>query len=253
MKKHSPLFLFFLFLTFFSCKNENELVPVQIPEPEEVVIPKFAKPDSFKASGKPFKLYNLPFKFDSIPNPLGGKNLEFHYGTIYLNYTNQFNKLVTQKGLESNTAAQICRQVSPDEPSLRRNSGGFYNHTLFFEQLTPKTTTKPSEKLQNAITANFTSFDNFIMLLSKKANETFGSQWVWVIVKNKELQIVTTNEENNPLMQDATTTGRPIIAIDVWEHSYLNDYKIQKKEYLKALIEHLNWEIISLRYEDVTQ
>lgn len=250
MKKSIFFLAFTSLIVYTSCKSDNDLVPVQIPEREEKAIHKLTKPDSYKAEGNPFKLYALPFPFDTLTSPLGGENLEFHYSKTYLNYTNRLNKLVTQKDWTEKTISQICKEVTNDDEALKNNAGGFYNHTLFFELLTANTKTKPSEFLAEAITTDFGSIEEFKRVFKTKAISTIGSQWVWLILdSSKKLQIVVTTNENNPLMKDAAIKGQPLIALDMWEHAYIAEYKNQKSAYTDAFLKHLNWELVSTNFE----
>lgn len=250
MQNCKNIVLIGVFLILFSCKNDNDLVPVQIPEREEKSIHKLTNPEHYKATGNPFKLYPLPFPFDTLTSPLGGENLEFHYSKVYLNYTNRINKLVTQKDIADKTISEICKEVTTEETELKNIAGAFYNHTLFFELLTPNLETKPSEILNEAFIQDFGSFANFKKEFQHKANSSFGSNWAWLIIDNqKKLQIITTTNENNPLMKDALVKGKPLIALDLWEHAYISDYKNQKSAYINAFTKHINWDIVSDRYD----
>ncbi len=250
--KISTFYIFGLFLiSFYSCKNDSAVEPVKLPEREVIEVQKFPSPSSFKAKGTPFHLVELPFSFDSISKPLAAESLVYNYGTVYLNYTNKLNNLVTSKGWENLSISEICKKVNPDEIKLKRAAGGFYNHTLFFEQISINKT-QLSDKMKTAIIENFGSLENFKIAIQNKTDESFASQWLWVIVdKNKALQLVFTNNENNPLMQDEIVKGKPILAIDLWEHTYLNTGRNSKKDYVNAILNNLNWEIISNRYETI--
>lgn len=248
-------FLAIAFLTLLvSCKEDTNLVEVKIPEPEVKVSHEFSNPNDYKATGKPFKLYALPFRFDSISQPIGGKNLEYHYAKVYLNYANKLNTLIEEKQWTDKTITQICTEVKAEDVALKNNAGGFYNHTLYFEILTPKLNTQPSDTLKTALVDAFGSVANFKTSFTKTALSSFGSSWVWLLVtKNKKLEIVTTTNENNPLMVDATSKGKPLIALDVWEHAYLNNYQNNKKEYIDCFLKHLNWDLISERYQNLIE
>ena len=121
MTKHSLVILGLLSL--LSCKNNSNLVEVQIPEPEVVVQTKFANPDTFKATGLPFKLTPIKYPFDAFPNFIDGKNLEFHYSHIYLSYTNNLNKKVTEKNWETKKASQICKEINPEDQAFLNFAG----------------------------------------------------------------------------------------------------------------------------------
>lgn len=253
--KKSILILVFSSSLLFSCKQDNNLVEVQIPEPEVIIESKFAIPQDFKAVGSPFKLFPITYTFEQFPDFIDGKTFEFHYGRIYLSYANNLNSLVKNTDWNSKTISQICSEASQEEDkAILKNGGGFYNHTLFFENLTPKKGKKPSDELKLAIEESFISFDEFKKSFEKEALAQSGSNWVWLIVNvDKKLEIVTTSNENNPLMKNAPKKGKPILCLDIWEHAYLLNSKHSKQNYIEHFFNYIDWENVSEIYKSIQQ
>lgn len=251
--KKKVLILVFSTSLLFSCKQDNNLIEVQIPEPEVVVESKFAIPQDFKAVGSPFKLFPVTYTFEQFPDFIDGKTFEFHYGRTYLSYANNLNSLVKNTDWSSKTISQICSEASAEEnKNLLKNAGGFYNHTLFFENLTTKNNSKPSEELQIAIEESFISLNEFKKTFENEALSQSGSNWVWLIVNgDKKLEIITTTNEMNPLMKNAVKRGKPILCLDVWEHSYLLNSKHSKQNYIEHFFNYVDWENVSEIYKSI--
>lgn len=252
MKKNYIL-LFFIFL-LFSCKNENNLVEVQLPEPEIQTSTTFGNPNSVKTIGGKFNLFKISYPYDALEPVIDGETMELHYAKHYLNYSNTLNRLVENNTeWEGKSILEILEKVSLKEIDLKNNAGGHYNHSLYFEILTPKGVKKPTEKLSKAIDENFVSFSIFKNKFINEANKHIGSGWAWLVVtKNGKLEITTTNNQNNPLMSDALIKGTPILCMDLWEHAYYLKYKNSRKSYIEAVFELINWSIVSKKYDNLS-
>ncbi len=251
MKK---LYLFILFVLFTSCKDESNLVEVQLPEPEEPVSVLYGNPKDVKANEGPFQLIALNYPYDALNPIVDGKTMELHYSKHYLGYTNKLNKeILAKKEWQGKSIDAILSKVTDSELDLKNNAGGYYNHSLFFEILTPKGAKKPTENLSNAINTNFISFSIFKNKFIAEANNHFGSGWVWLLVtKTGELKVVTTDNQDNPLMINAKVKGTPILGIDLWEHAYYLAYQNNRKEYIESIFESINWTVVSKKYDDLS-
>ncbi|VXB02298.1 Superoxide dismutase [Flavobacterium sp. 9AF] len=241
---------FIAVVLFVSCKDKNNLVEVALPEPEETVSVSFGNPADVKATGV-FQLIPLDFSYEALKTVIDGKTMELHYGKHYLGYTNALNKEVAiRKELEKKTIEEILSKVSDKELQLKNNAGGFYNHSLFFEIIKPKGAKKPTDELLDAINTHFVSFSIFKNKFITEGNQYFGSGWVWLIVtKNQELKVVTTSNQENPLMLDAKDKGLPILGIDLWEHAYYLNYQNNKKKYLENIFDCINWTVVMSKYK----
>ncbi|WP_130735540.1 superoxide dismutase [Flavobacterium sp. J27] len=242
-----------LLLLFISCKEKTDLVEVTLPEPEKQVANQFGSPLDVKASGKPFELISLNFNYDALKPVLEGNTMELHYAKHYLGYTNALNKeLINKKEWEAKTIEEILAKVSDNDITLKNNAGGYYNHSLFFEILEPKGAKMPKGDLLEAINKNFVSFSAFKNKFITEGMHHFGSGWVWLILtKSGELKVVTTSNQDNPLLFDAKNKGIPILGIDLWEHAYYLDYQNRKKEYLENIFDIINWSVVAKKYDNL--
>ncbi|WP_320815019.1 superoxide dismutase [Flavobacterium sp.] len=250
--KFQLLIIAFLFI---SCKNDNNLVEVQIPEPEVIdqKTSNFGDPNDVKTETGPFELVQLNYKFeDFVPN-LDGRTIETHYSKHLLGHANKLNKIVTENKWSKKTKIEdILLNLDINNLELRKSAGGYYNHNLFFENLAPKSNLKPSDTLTMAIDKNFGSFEAFKQTFIATASNVNGSGWTWLILNKKgDLEIITTVNNDNPLMKDALIKGTPLFNIDTWEHAYYLQYQNRKLEYLKKVFELLNWDLISKKFESL--
>lgn len=136
---------------------------------------------------------------------------------------------------------------------LRNNAGGYYNHTLFWESMAPKSGGQPKDTLATVITRDFGSFEVFKNQFADAAEKQFGSGWAWLVVdKTGKLVVTGTPNQDNPLMPNQTVKGTPILCLDVWEHAYYLDYQYKRKKYIEAFFKVINWKKVSERYLEAT-
>jgi Fe-Mn family superoxide dismutase len=132
-------------------------------------------------------------------------------------------------------------------PAVRNNGGGFYNHNLFWELLSPNGGTV-TPTMEAAINEAFGSFDAFKELFVKAAITRFGSGWAWLCVKDGKLEVCSTPNQDNPLMPNVGCSGFPILGLDVWEHAYYLNYQNRRPDYIQAFFNVINWEVVEARY-----
>jgi superoxide dismutase, Fe-Mn family len=253
MKKLLPFLLCLsLLVGFQSCKRKKltEVVEVPLPAAEDKLT--IGQPDDVKAEEGQFSLIELPYKYDELIPSIGMLTMEMHYSKHYLTYTNNLNKIVasdeTLKGL---SIEEILKKADTNNPDLRNNAGGYYNHSLFFGSLKSKAEKQPIDTLATTITRDFGSFDAFKTQFSNAAEKQFGSGWAWLVVdKNGKLQVVGTPNQDNPLMPQQTVSGTPLLCLDVWEHAYYLDYQYKRKKYIDAFFKVINWKKVGERFED---
>lgn len=238
-----------LFLALFSCNDNNklrEVVEVPLPTKEEKIT--IGSPEDVKADAGSFALTKLPFPYDGLAPAIRSLTLETHYSKHYLTYTNNLNKEIVSTEYENMAIEDILKKLDLNNAKLRQNAGGYYNHTLYFNILTPKEQT-PKDTLSGSINKEFGSFTNLTTQFKGQATKQFGSGWVWLVVdKLGKLQITTTENQDNPLMKNASIPGTPILGIDLWEHAYYLDYQNRKGSYIDAFYEHINWEKVNQNY-----
>ncbi|WP_133712822.1 superoxide dismutase [Myroides indicus] len=251
MMNHSYLRCFFLFsiLTLGSCNNPKELIEVQIPEREVFVESEvtYPNPSSIKTKQGPMEMPGLPYQFDELSDLFKPDHLLLHYNKIHLKYADQLNLSLHQTPIEKDTITTIVFKADNKNEKLKNLAGGYYNHNIFWKTLTNKKDTQPNAELQKAINNAFGNMSGFKKEFKEKALELVGSGWLWLISKNNSLAIVTTANNENPLMGHLML-GTPLLAIDLWEHSYYQTYQDNLHTYIDNCIQHLNWEFANEQY-----
>ncbi len=198
-----------------------------------------------------FQLPELPFPYEAYEKAVDATTMEIHHSKHHAGYTKNLNQAVEQLGLHGMRIEDIMEVTSKFPATIRNNGGGYYNHTLFWEILSPEAT-EASDKLNAAIESSFGSKDEMIQVMNKLTASQFGSGWGWVIVTpSGRLKIVTTANQDNPLMDVVPEEDRgiPIIGIDVWEHAYYLRYQNLRAKYLSNIWSIINWEEVSKKYE----
>ena len=246
MKK---IVLILICLQLLSChkKKLTELVEVPLPTKEEKI--EIGDPDDIKATDGAFQITKLNFKYSALEPNIDALTMETHYSKHYLNYTNNLNEQLIGTEFANSAIEEILKKLDLNNANLRNNAGGYYNHTLYFDNLSPKSTT-PQDTLAGAITKDFQSFENLKNQLSDVAIKQIGSGWAWLLVdKTGKLQVCSTPNQDNPLMPKQLVSGTPILAIDVWEHAYYLKYLNQRKKYIDAFFNCVNWKKVGEKYE----
>jgi Fe-Mn family superoxide dismutase len=236
------------FLLLFSCNDNKltEVVEVPLPTKEEKIT--IGSPNDVKADAGSFELTKLPFSYDGLAPAIRTLTMETHYSKHYLTYTNTLNKEILNTEFENMSIEDILKKLDLNNAKLRQNAGGYYNHTMYFNLLTPKEIT-PKDTLAGSINKEFGSFSNLTNQFKGQATKQFGSGWVWLVVdRYGKLQVTTTDNQDNPLMKNALIPGTPILGIDLWEHAYYLDYQNRKGSYIDAFYQHINWEKVNENY-----
>jgi Fe-Mn family superoxide dismutase len=193
-----------------------------------------------------FELASLPYAHDALEPHIDAKTMEIHHGKHHAAYTNNLNAAIAGTELEGKTIEEIL-QACKDKPAVRNNGGGFYNHNLFWQVMSPTGGGEPSGELASAINDTFGSFANFKEEFSKAAATRFGSGWAWLCVTNGKLEVCSTANQDNPLMGEGCQ-GTPILGLDVWEHAYYLLYQNRRPDYVNAFFNVINWEEVGRRY-----
>ena len=195
-----------------------------------------------------FELPKLPYAYDALEPHIDGRTMEIHHSKHHNGYTNNLNNAIDGTHLEGKSIEEIC--ATPGlSGAARNNGGGYYNHCMFWESMSPNGGGSPTGDLASAIDSNFESFDNFKAEFSKAAGTRFGSGWAWVCVdEGGKLCVCSTPNQDNPLMEESC--GKiPILALDVWEHAYYLNYQNRRPDYINAFFNVINWEEVNKRFE----
>lgn len=200
-----------------------------------------------------FTLPALQFSYDAYEQGIDAKTMEIHHSKHHKGYVRKLNKAVAESKLEGKSLEDLLMYASYRSLGVRNNSGGHYNHTLFWEILTPISDNSApgsaSKAFENAIIKHFGSMDALRKQLSVAAAKRFGSGWAWLVVTpNKELVVSSTPNQDNPIMDVSDVRGIPILGIDVWEHAYYLRYQNKRGDYLSAIWSLLDWGVVSEKY-----
>lgn len=195
-----------------------------------------------------FTLPALPYATDALEPHIDKATMEIHHGKHHQAYVDNLNKAIAGTENESKSLEELVKNAGAISPAVRNNGGGHWNHSFFWEILTP-TPTAPSGKLADAINSTFGSLDALHEKLSAAGATRFGSGWAWLIVKDGKLEVTSTANQDNPLMDVAEVKGTPILGIDVWEHAYYLKYQNKRPDYLKAIWSVINWAKVAEHYE----
>ena len=194
-----------------------------------------------------FELKNLPYAFDALEPYIDAQTMEIHHDKHHAAYTNNLNAAIEGTDLADATIEEILAKGT-DKPAVRNNGGGFYNHNLFWDILTPGGSKEPVGEVAAAITEAYGSFDNFKEEFSKAAATRFGSGWAWLVKKDGKVVVTSTPNQDNPLMPVADVQGTPILGLDVWEHAYYLKYQNKRPDYINAFFNVINWAEVTKRY-----
>ncbi len=253
MKKNIFLVLNLLIaIIILSCNNKKLIEVVDVPLPDvEQKTTAIGSPDDVKANEGPFQLGKLPYSYSALDPNISTSTMENHYSKHYLTYANNLNKAVAGTDLAVLTIEELQAKLDPSNAEIRNNAGGYYNHSLYFKCMAPKAGGQPKDSLASAITRNFGSFVNFTALFKDEASKQFGSAWVWLIVdQSGKLKITSTQNQDNPLMRNAAVPGKPILALDLWEHAYYLSYQNKRSNYVDAFFNVINWKKVGENYDD---
>jgi Fe-Mn family superoxide dismutase len=192
-----------------------------------------------------FELPQLPYATDALEPHIDTKTMEIHHGKHHAGYTNNLNNAIKGTELEEQSIEAILSKVGSNSIGVRNNGGGFYNHSLFWSIMSPNGGGAPTGELANAIDSAFGSFELFKDHFSKAAATRFGSGWAWLIVVDGKLEVSSTANQDNPLMDVSDVKGTPILGLDVWEHAYYLNYQNRRPDYINAFFNVVNWEKVS--------
>jgi superoxide dismutase, Fe-Mn family len=194
-------------------------------------------------------LPELKYGYDALEPHIDKETMQIHHQKHHQAYINNLIKAIEGTELENQDLEEMFRNMSNHPTAVRNNGGGHYNHTLFWEIMAPNAGGKPSGELLQAIEKRFGSFDDFVKEFNNAATSRFGSGWAWLIVDNNgQLQVTSTPNQDNPLMDVAETRGMPILGLDVWEHAYYLKYQNRRPEYVTNFWKVVNWAEVERRY-----
>ena len=183
--------------------------------------------------------------------------MEIHHGKHHAAYINNLNgALEGHSELQNKSIDDLISSINslPNnvQGPVRNNGGGHWNHSFFWKVMSPNGSGEPSGDLADAINSAFGSFDDFKSAFSKAGATRFGSGWAWLVVNNSgDLEVCSTPNQDNPLMDVSDANGKAILGVDVWEHAYYLNYQNRRPDYLTAFFNVVNWDAVSSNFDDV--
>ena len=196
-----------------------------------------------------FTLPELKFSYNALEPHIDARTMEIHHSKHHQGYTNKLNSALESAGLAFDSIEDLLAKIDMKNMALRNNAGGFYNHKLFWEIMTPSSNSEMSPELNDAIEKSFGTFQEFKSQFSSAAASRFGSGWAWLCVMDGELEICSSANQDNPLMPMIGCGGIPILGIDVWEHAYYLNYQNRRPDYINAFFEVINWGVVSNKFD----
>ena len=189
-----------------------------------------------------FELPKLPYAYDALEPHIDARTMEIHH-------SKHLNAAIAGTDLEGKSIEDLMKNLDMNNMPVRNNGGGHYNHTLFWEIMSPNGGGLPTGALAAAIDAAFSSFDAFKAEFSKAGATRFGSGWAWLCIKDGKLEVCSTPNQDNPLMPGVACGGQPILGMDVWEHAYYLHYQNRRPDYMEAFFNVIHWEEVAKRYQ----
>jgi Fe-Mn family superoxide dismutase len=195
-----------------------------------------------------FTLPNLPYAHEALEPHIDTLTMQIHHGKHHQAYVDNLNKAIAGTDNENKSLEELVKNAGSISPAVRNNGGGHWNHTFFWESMAANAGGTPSGKIADAINEAFGSFDSFKEKFNTAGTTRFGSGWAWLIVKDGKLEVSSTPNQDNPLMDVAEVKGTPLLGADVWEHAYYLKYQNKRPDYLAAFWNVVDWKKVEERF-----
>lgn len=195
----------------------------------------------------------LPYSHDALEPHIDTQTMQIHHGKHHQAYVDNLNKAIAGTEHENKSLEELIASAGSISPAVRNNGGGHWNHSFFWEILAPKAGGEPSGKIADAIKQTFGSLDGLKEKMNAAGVGRFGSGWAWLIWKDGKLEVTSTPNQDNPLMDVAESKGTPLLGVDVWEHAYYLKYQNRRADYLNAFWNVVNWEKVNERFENANK
>jgi len=196
-----------------------------------------------------FELPQLKYAHNALEPHIDARTMEIHHGKHHAGYTANLNKAIEGTDMEGKNIENILINLDMNNKAVRNNGGGYFNHTLFWEIMSPNGGGKPTGEISDAIDQAFGNFEVFKEKFSAAAASQFGSGWAWLCVhEGGKLEICATPNQDNPLMPGVGCGGTPILGLDVWEHAYYLNYQNRRPDYINAFFNVIDWKEVGAKY-----
>jgi Fe-Mn family superoxide dismutase len=197
-----------------------------------------------------FELPSLAYAYDALEPHIDARTMEIHHSKHHNGYTTNLNNAIADTPLAEQSIEEILKNLDLENKAVRNNGGGYYNHRLFWEVMSPNGGGLPSGNLAAAIDNAFGSFEEFKAAFAQAAATQFGSGWAWLCVHaDGSVKVCASANQDNPLMPGIGCGGTPILGIDVWEHAYYLNYQNRRPDYINAFFNVIDWDKVASLYE----
>lgn len=207
-----------------------------------------SSPLSATQKGIVFSQLPLPYRYADLEPYIDAQTMELHYSKHHAAYIKNVNDAIGAENIQAASEENFFTSVSTLSTKARNNGGGAWNHTFFWQSMrTGSAVNAPSGKVMDALHASYGSFEKFKEVFTQAAMTRFGSGWAWLVLQNSNLQIGSTPNQDNPLMDVSELKGKPLLALDVWEHAYYLKYQNKRNEYIANWWNVVNWDEVAKR------
>jgi superoxide dismutase, Fe-Mn family len=196
-----------------------------------------------------FTLPPLPYAPDALEPHIDAQTMQIHHDKHHQAYVDNLNKAIAGTEHENKSLEQLLASAGSISPAVRNNGGGHWNHTFFWEIIAPGGSKQPTGAVADAINSAFGSFDAFKEKFNAAGLTRFGSGWAWLVQRDGRVEVTSTPNQDNPLMDVADVKGTPILGVDVWEHAYYLKYQNRRADYLNAFWNVINWDKVASRFK----
>ncbi|SET82905.1 superoxide dismutase [Hymenobacter actinosclerus] len=197
-----------------------------------------------------FELPALPYAFDALEPHIDAQTMQIHHDKHHQAYVTNLNNAIAGTDMEGKSLDELMHNIAAAPVAVRNNGGGHWNHSMFWQVLSPKGGGEPTGAVAEAINKSFGSYEKFKEEFTKAAGTRFGSGWAWLCKQTDgSLSICSTPNQDNPLMPDAGCKGTPVLGLDVWEHAYYLKYQNKRPDYVAAFYNLINWDEVNKRFQ----
>jgi superoxide dismutase, Fe-Mn family len=220
-----------------------------------ISMPAWGKKGKLLSDPQEFTIPDLPYAYDALEPHIDKETMMIHHQKHHAGYASKLNMALKDSGVAADNAWKLLREASKYNEAIINNAGGVANHNIFWKCLSPKGGGNPSGEIATLVDRDFGSYDAFKEKFSSAAKTVFGSGWAWLVIQDGKLKVVTTDNQDNPVMDTVPSEvkGKPLLCVDVWEHAYYLKYKNKRADYVDSFWNIVNWEFVSTKLSKINK